>query len=134
LQKASFDAAICRLGLMFFPDPGKGLREIFRALKSGGRAVRWCFQHPTRIPASRYWSRPLSSTPACRRGPYQPGGLLSLGKPGLIDDLFRQAGFSRAAIRHPSGCPPSKTISILSARRRVQSRSFLADLTEPKEM
>ena len=31
------------------------------------------------------------------RDPYQPGGLLSLGKPGLIDDLFREAVFSRVA-------------------------------------
>jgi len=31
------------------------------------------------------------------RDPYQPGGLLSLGKPGLIDELFQQAGFSRVA-------------------------------------
>lgn len=31
------------------------------------------------------------------RDPYQPGGLLSLGKPGLIDELFRHAGFSRVA-------------------------------------
>jgi hypothetical protein len=27
------------------------------------------------------------------RDPWQPGGLLSLGKPGLIDDLYRRAGF-----------------------------------------
>jgi hypothetical protein len=31
------------------------------------------------------------------RDPYQPGGLLSLGKPGLIDELFRQAGFREVA-------------------------------------
>jgi hypothetical protein len=31
------------------------------------------------------------------RDPYQPGGLLSLGKPGLIDDLFQQAGFREIA-------------------------------------
>ena len=31
------------------------------------------------------------------RDPYQPGGLLSLGKPGLIDDLFRSAGFRDVA-------------------------------------
>ena len=29
--------------------------------------------------------------------PYQPGGLLSLGKPGLIDELFREAGFLEIA-------------------------------------
>jgi hypothetical protein len=31
------------------------------------------------------------------RDPYQPGGLLSLGKPGLLDDLFRRAGFRDVA-------------------------------------
>jgi hypothetical protein len=31
------------------------------------------------------------------RDPYQPGGLLSLGKPGLIDALFRCAGFKDVA-------------------------------------
>ena len=31
------------------------------------------------------------------RDPYQPGGLLSLGKPGLIDELFRDAGFKDVA-------------------------------------
>jgi hypothetical protein len=31
------------------------------------------------------------------RDPYRPGGLLSLGKPGLMDDLFRHAGFREVA-------------------------------------
>lgn len=31
-----FDAAICRLGVMFFPDPVSGLREMLRVTKSGG--------------------------------------------------------------------------------------------------
>ena len=31
------------------------------------------------------------------RDPYQPGGLLSLGKPGLIDEVFRSAGFRDVA-------------------------------------
>ncbi|MFZ2101691.1 MAG: hypothetical protein WAU86_14110, partial [Oricola sp.] len=29
--------------------------------------------------------------------PFQPGSLFSLGKPGLIDDLFRRAGFADIA-------------------------------------
>lgn len=40
--------------------------------------------------ADRY---PVNIDPA---DPYQPGGLLSLGKPGLIDKLFREAGLVRA--------------------------------------
>lgn len=36
---ASFDVALCALGLMYFPDPIKALKEMFRILKPGGRAV-----------------------------------------------------------------------------------------------
>jgi ubiquinone/menaquinone biosynthesis C-methylase UbiE len=35
----SFDVAICALGLMYLPDPLKGLREMHRVLRSGGRAA-----------------------------------------------------------------------------------------------
>jgi SAM-dependent methyltransferase len=33
-----FDAVICQLGLMFFPDPAAGLREFRRVLRPAGRA------------------------------------------------------------------------------------------------
>src|SRR5690349_4085310 len=36
---ASFDAVLCSLGLMFFPDPSRGLFEFHRVLRSGGRAA-----------------------------------------------------------------------------------------------
>ena len=95
---AGFEAAICRLGLMFFPDPSKGLREMFRALKSGGRACTMVFSTPDKNPCvSILVSTAFKHAGLPPRDPYQPGGLLSLGKPGLIDELFRQAGFSRVA-------------------------------------
>jgi ubiquinone/menaquinone biosynthesis C-methylase UbiE len=34
-----FDAVLCSLGLMFFPDPARGLSEFHRVLRSGGRAA-----------------------------------------------------------------------------------------------
>ena len=95
---ANFDAPICRLGLMFFPDPAKGLREMFRALKPGGRACTMVFSTPDKNPCvSILVSTALKHAGLPPRDPYQPGGLLSLGKPGLIDELFQQAGFSRVA-------------------------------------
>ena len=38
-QDASFDAVICQLGLMFFPDPARGLAEFRRVLRHGGCAA-----------------------------------------------------------------------------------------------
>lgn len=35
-EDSSFDAAVCRLGVMFFPDPLSGLREMLRVLRPEG--------------------------------------------------------------------------------------------------
>lgn len=34
-----YDAALCALGLMYVPDPGKALKEMYRVIKPGGRAA-----------------------------------------------------------------------------------------------
>ena len=39
LEDASFDAALCALGLMYFPEPVSALREMHRLLAPGGRAA-----------------------------------------------------------------------------------------------
>ena len=98
VPNASFDAAICRLGLMFFPDPGNGLRGMFDALKPGRMACTMVFSTPDKNPCVTILvSTALKHAGLPPRDPYQPGGLLSLGKPGLLDELFQQAGFSRVA-------------------------------------
>lgn len=95
VEDASFDAAICRLGLMFFPDPLKGLQNMFRALKPKGRACVMVFSSPATNPCiATLVSTALMHAGMPPRDPYRPGGLLSLGKPGLIDALFQNAGFS----------------------------------------
>ncbi len=98
VEAASFDAAVCRLGLMLFPDPLQGLREMHRALKPGARACTMVFSRLEANPCiAMLMSTSLKHAGLPPRDPSQPGGLLSLGKLGLIDELFKCAGFRDVA-------------------------------------
>ena len=39
IKDSTFDAALCALGLMYVPEPIKAIREMYRILKPGGKAV-----------------------------------------------------------------------------------------------
>ncbi len=98
IEDSSFDAVVCRLGLMFFGDPLQGLREMARVLKPGGGVCTMVFGAPQANPCvTTLMSTALRHAGMPPRDPFQPGGLLSLGKPGLIDELFKEAGFREIA-------------------------------------
>jgi SAM-dependent methyltransferase len=98
VAEASFDAAVCRLGLMFFPDPLRGLREIHQALRPGGGVCTMVFSRPEKNPClTILMSTALKHAGLPARDPSLAGGLLSLGQPGRIDALFRSAGFHDVA-------------------------------------
>jgi SAM-dependent methyltransferase len=95
LPDTSFDAAICRLGLMFLPDPSAGLIEIRRTLKPGARLASIVFAAPDQNPCLRIlMTTALRHAGAAPRDPFQPGGLTSLGRPGHLHALFKAAGFA----------------------------------------
>jgi SAM-dependent methyltransferase len=95
VEEAGFDAAVSRLGLMFCPSPLLALRQMHRALKPGGHAAVLVFSEPQHNPCiAILMSMALTHAGLPPRDPFQTGSLLSLGKPGLLDELFRQAGFA----------------------------------------
>ncbi len=94
LPDACFDAVLCRLGLMYMPHPETALREWRRALRPGGRVAVVVFSTPDRnswgaMPASIIRRRAQLPPPV----PGQPGPF-SLGAPGVLEDVFRKAGFA----------------------------------------
>lgn len=97
LAGANFDAAVCRLGLMYCTDPKAALIEARAALKPGGRFSAVVFSHPNNNPcvtmsmaiARKHTGRPAQSSDA----PIEPGNLFSLGEPGLLAHLLEAAGF-----------------------------------------
>lgn len=98
VDDASFDVALCRLGLMLLRDPAAALREMHRATRPGGYACTLVFSAPERNPCiGILMSTALKHAGLPARDPLVPGGLLSLGKPGLVDELYRAAGFGAVA-------------------------------------
>ncbi|MEO7338953.1 MAG: methyltransferase domain-containing protein [Caldimonas sp.] len=95
VEAASFDAAVCRLGLMLFPNPLQGLREMHRALRPGGGASTVVFSAPERNPCVAI----LVATALRHAGlsAREPGSLFSLGSPRRLDALFLEAGFRDVA-------------------------------------
>jgi SAM-dependent methyltransferase len=98
VEAASFDAAVSRLGVMFFPNPLQGLVEMRNALRPGGGVCTMVFAAPERNPCiTILMSTAMKHAGLPPRDPFQPGGLMSLGKPGLVDSLFTQAGLHDVA-------------------------------------
>ena len=94
LAGSDFDAAVCRLGLMFCPVPLSALMEICSALKPGGHFAAVVFSTPQSNPCvALMMATALKAAGVASPSPYTPGSLLSLGQPGLFAQLLDGAGF-----------------------------------------
>jgi len=88
----SFDATVCRFGVMFLPDPLAGLREMLRVTRSSGMMALavWYnsesnpFFHVVTDVLSRYVKSPPDD-------PLVPGAF-RFAKPGLLAHILKQAG------------------------------------------
>jgi SAM-dependent methyltransferase len=78
-ERASFDVAISRCGLMFFADPDAALRNIAAALRPGGRLAGLIWQ--------RYEDNEWATALGVSRDPF------SLGDPEATRALLERAGF-----------------------------------------
>jgi SAM-dependent methyltransferase len=92
LPDGSFDAAISRVGLIYFPDQHRALTEICRTLRPGGRVSAIVYSTPDRngffsIPVGII--RRIAGLPA--PGPGLPGPF-SLGAPGVAEAAYEKAG------------------------------------------
>lgn len=91
---ASFDAAISRVGLIYFPDQQTALAGIRKALKPGGRFAAVVYSTPDR---NGFFSTPVSIIrERAKLPPPLPGqpGPFSLGGPGVLAGVLETAGFS----------------------------------------
>jgi SAM-dependent methyltransferase len=91
-----FDAIVCQLGLMFFPNPGRGLAEIRRTLRRGRRGAVCVISSPDKAPMWGVLADTLS-----RLLPDEAPVLhlsFSLSDPSRLERLFLAAGFREVRV------------------------------------
>lgn len=98
LDAATFDAAISRVGLIYFPDQQRALQGLHRCLKPGGRISVVVYSTPQK---NEFFSIPVgiirrrAQLPAPFPG--QPGPF-SLGADGVLAQVLESAGFRDAEV------------------------------------
>jgi ubiquinone/menaquinone biosynthesis C-methylase UbiE len=99
LEPDSFDAAICRLGLMFIPEREQALIGIRRVLKPGGRLAAVVFSSPARnafVASPLAIARHYAGLPPA---PFEDPGRFALADPAVLRALYAHAGFRDVVVQ-----------------------------------
>jgi len=98
LSMSTFDAALCRFGLMFLPDLGAGLSNIYKSLKEGGRFAAAVLGSSDKVPfislALNIVLKETNSPPP----PANTPGPFSLSHENFLKDSFIKSGFEDVTI------------------------------------
>ncbi len=101
-----FDAVLCRMGIMFFPDPPGALKEFFRVLASGGRLSLCAWAEPGKNPWATTVAGIVNAELELPAPPPDAPGLFRQSRPGTLKRLLEAAGFldvSEAEVRGTRG-------------------------------
>jgi ubiquinone/menaquinone biosynthesis C-methylase UbiE len=121
-KSKSFDAVICQLGLMVFPNPVKVLRAMRRAVRQGGKVAALVFSTAEKNP---YQGIPLG---IARRFGSTALPLFSLGEADVLKNAFKEGGLLDIFVR-----PVSFRRHYSSAAEMIRSLKEGAYLREPIE-
>ena len=99
LDADSFDAVICRMALMLFPNPAKALSEMHRVVMPGGKVAVTVHSALEKNPYHAIRQeivRRLGNIPW--PAPGEPW-MFTLGEPGALEEVYRRADFRNLSVR-----------------------------------
>jgi len=88
-----FDKISCRMGFMFFPDMQLAAKEIFRVCKNGGKMAVSVWAGAENNDWSTTVTKVLLRHIEIPRPPVNAPGMFRCAAPGLMKQLFEDAGF-----------------------------------------
>lgn len=90
----SFDAVLCRFGLMFLPNLAASLESMRRALQDGGRLAASVWGPPERVPAVSVTMGAVARELQLPPPPPGTPGPFSLADRSALEQSLREAGFT----------------------------------------
>jgi ubiquinone/menaquinone biosynthesis C-methylase UbiE len=93
LPSSSFDAIVCRFGLMFMPDLVGALKTMREALAPGGRIAAAVWSTPEKVPSFMVPFQIIMKETGTPPPPPGTPGPFSLADTKLLRQKFEQAGF-----------------------------------------
>jgi ubiquinone/menaquinone biosynthesis C-methylase UbiE len=93
LPTSTFDAALCRWGLMFLPDLGAGLSNIYKSLVGGGRLAAAVWASPDKDTLSASTMNAVMKETNSPPSPPGTPGPFSLSDENILKNSFIKSGF-----------------------------------------
>ncbi|MGH9982363.1 MAG: class I SAM-dependent methyltransferase [Nitrososphaeraceae archaeon] len=98
LPSSTFDAVLCRWGLIYLPDLRAGLSNIYRSLVNGGRVAAAVWASPDKVP---FLSVVMSTVLKETQNPSPPSGIpgpFSLADQKITEAALSETGFKDIAV------------------------------------
>lgn len=111
-EDSTFEVAACQLGMMFFPEPAKAIREMWRVLRPEGRLGVVIWGPLEQAPGYQTLAKILADVlgkdaAAALETPF------NLGDEGRLDSLFEAGGVPGAAVETQTGTVQFPTLETL---------------------
>lgn len=93
LPDSAFDAVLCRWGLMFLPDLGEGLSNIYSSLVNGGYLAAAVWASPDKVPFLSVSMKTVVKETGKPMPPSGTPGPFKLADQSIITDALSKCGF-----------------------------------------